>query len=180
MNNNRGWGLRSELWICFGMIFFFAIAVILINSIYTNMDDGSLLIKDKTVEETSKEENNKNDYSIINDTVNNKENVSKKEQTDDNNSSYNYVNLEDKIVVSGSKYVAKYLTNSAVGDTKVVTVVRLQTENLLDKLEIDKVLCSGYIKIEKGNEDFKYYPYLKCGDLYKTVGYSEEFDNTDL
>ena len=61
-----------------------------------------------------------------------------------------------------------------------MTVVRLQTEEMLDKLEVNGVKCSGYIKIEKTEEDFKYYPFLKCGSLYQTSGYNENLDNTDL
>lgn len=66
MNNNRGWGLRSELWICLGMILFFAIAVILINRVFNNMDEnGTLPIKDKnSVEEVKPKDDNKNATTI--------------------------------------------------------------------------------------------------------------------
>ena len=74
MNNNRGWGLRSELWICLGMILFFAIAVILINRVFNNMDEnGTLPIKDKnSVEEVKPKDDNKNapyDNPIVNFTI---------------------------------------------------------------------------------------------------------------
>ncbi len=160
MNNNRGWGLRSELWICLAITVFFVIAVILINRVSNDIGDDLVLPTEKNpVVETNKKDNN-----------------SDKEEL----KSANYESLEDKLVLSGTKYAAKYLKNEEIGNVKYVTVVRLQTENILDKLEINNIECSGYIKIEKIDDDFKYYPYIKCGNSYKTVGYNESLDNTDL
>lgn len=176
MNNNRGWGLRSELWICFGMILFFVVAVILINRVFTDAKNEGVLPtkeKDDTEEVIPKKDNStkeikKND---------NKDNNNEKEEI---KNSTNYSNLEDKLVLAGSKYASKYLVSENFDDNKVVTIVRLQTEGLLDKLEINSTKCSGYIKIEKVEKEFKYYPYLKCGAEYQTTGYDVNFDNTDL
>lgn len=151
MNNNRGWGLRSELWICLAMTVFFAIAVILINRVSNNIDGDLVLPTEKNpTEEINKKEDNK------------------------------YTALEDKLVIAGNKYANKYLLNTILEDSKIVTIVRLQTEKLLESNEVNNIKCSGYVKIEKIDDDFKYYPYIKCGNLYKTVGYNESLDNTDL
>ena len=163
MNNNRGWGLRSELWICFGMILFFAVAVILINRVFTDAKNEGVF--------PTKEKDNTEEV------IHNKDSNSDKEEI---KNSTNYSNLEDKLVFAGSKYASKYLVSENFDDNKVVTIVRLQTEGLLDKLEINGTKCSGYIKIEKVEKEFKYYPYLKCGVEYQTTGYDVNFDNTDL
>lgn len=155
MNNNRGWGLRSELWICLAITIFFGIAVILINRVFDNKNSDFILSQDKNVIEES----------------------NKKDNVKDNNK---YDTLEDKLVAAGVKYTNKYLLNEEVGSIKAVTIVRLQTENVLDDLKINNIKCSGYIKIEKIDNDFKYYPYINCGNLYKTAGYNESLDNTDL
>lgn len=176
MNNNRGWGLRSELWICLGMIAFFAIAVILINHVFNDMgESGRLPIKEKdTVEEVKPKDESKKENEA---TTKNDEN---KTNNEDIKNSTNYSNLEDKLVFSGSKYASKYLVNESTNDSKIVTVVRLQTEGLLDKLEANGKLCSGYVKIDKTEEEFKYYPFIKCGNDYKTTGYNGDLDNIDL
>ncbi len=159
MNNDRGWGLRNELWICLAMTIFFVIAVILINSVFNSMDSDMILSQNKKdVEQTNK-----------------KNNSDTKKEIDDNHDI-----LEDKLVIAGRKYANKYLLSQNVGSTKIVTVVRLQTENILEPLKMNNIQCSGYIKIEKIEDDFKYYPYINCGSLYKTVGYNESLDNIDL
>lgn len=175
MNNNRGWGLRNELWICFAMILFFAVAVILINKVFTSMDDSSIVKKNDEINE----EVIKKDDDISSNIDNNKSEIKEVEQ-EKNVNVVNYSILEDKLVGAGSKYANKYLTNENNDSVKVVTVVRLQTESLLDTLKINDVECSGYIKIEKSNDNFKYYPYLSCGSVYQTTDYDVNFDNTDL
>ncbi len=174
MNNNRGWGLRSELWICLGMILFFAIAVILINRVFNNMgENGDLPIKDKNnVEEVKPKDDNKNTTTI-------KENDKNDSDKEEIKESTNYSNLEDKVVLAGSKYASKYLVNEEFNDNKVVTVVRLQTEGMLDSLDANGKKCSGYIKIEKYEMEFKYYPFINCGS-YQTSGYNQSLDNIDL
>lgn len=176
MNNNRGWGLRSELWICFSMILFFAIAVILINRVFTKAEtNGTLPTKENdNVEEVVPKVDSKKEDSISQ--TNKNDNIKEEKEEIKNNT--NYSNLEDKIVLAGSKYANKYFNSES--SNKVVTVVRLQTEGLIDKLEVNDTKCSGYIKIDKIGEEFKYYPYLKCGALYQTAGYDENLDNTDL
>lgn len=174
MNNNRGWGLRSELWICLGMILFFAIAVILINRVFNNMgENGTLPIKDKNnTEEVKPKDDNKNTTTIKENDKNNSTKEEIKEIT-------NYSNLEDKVVLAGSKFASKYLVNEEFNDSKVVTVVRLQTEGMLDSLDVNGKKCSGYIKIEKYETEFKYYPFISCGS-YQTPGYDQSLDNIDL
>lgn len=175
MNNNRGWGLRNELWICFAMILFFAVAVILINKVFTSMDDNSIVKKNDEINE----EVIKKDDDISSSTNSDKTEIIDNKEKEEINT-INYSNLEDKLVVAGSKYASKYLTNENNNSTKIVTVVRLQTEGLLKSLNINETECSGYIKIEYNNDNFKYYPYIKCGSLYQTTGYDENLDNTDL
>lgn len=174
MNNNRGWGLRSELWICLGMILFFAIAVILINRVFNNMgENGNLPSKDKdTIEEVKPKNENKNTSAI-------KENDKNESNKEEIKESTNYSNLEDRLVLAGSKYASKYLVNEEFNDSKVVTVVRLQTEGMLDSLDVNGKKCSGYIKIEKYETEFKYYPFISCGS-YQTSGYDQSLDNIDL
>lgn len=167
MNNNRGWGLRSELWICLAMTIFFAIAIILINSISNNIDSDIILSQDKNETEESNNANKPNNKTY-NDNI-----TDKKDNT-------NYDMLEDKLVIAGNKYANKYLLSENIGSVKIVTIVRLQTENILEPLKMNNIQCSGYIKIEKIEDDFKYYPYISCGSLYETVGYDKNLDNTDL
>lgn len=168
MNNNCGWGLRSELWICLGIILFFAIAVILINRVFNNMENEGILPKNNTEEIKIIDDTKNNSMPII---ENNDENLDEEKSKE----LINYSNLEDKLVLAGSKYASKYLVNEEF-DSKIITVARLQTEELLDILEIEGIECSGYIKITK-EEEFKYYPFINCGKFYQTIGYNQNFDN---
>lgn len=173
MKNNGGWGLRAELVICLILTIFFAIAVFLISKVFKplnediNMNDNynSGVVEDN------------NDVIIQ---ENNKENSSKFEsedkQDEDKNvdENINFNSLEDKLVRAGVMYANKYYKDSKL----MVTIVRLQTEGILSELSINDTKCSGYIEIEK-DDSFKYYPYIKCGDLYQTKGYDETKDNLD-
>lgn len=170
MKNNGGWGLRAELIICLILTIFFGIAVVLIGSVVNRLNDIN---------------NNDNNNVITNDNnviiqENNKENDSKleiEEKQEENTSidkNINFNSLEDKLVRAGVMYANKYYKD----DKLTVTVVRLQTEEILKDLSINDTKCTGYVEIEK-DESFKYYPYIKCGDLYQTQGYDETKDNLD-
>lgn len=170
MKDNHGWGLRAELLICLVLTLSFGIAVFLIGKVVSFLEDD-ININGNNNSEVIKD-NNKNNI-IISDKNNdnnfeNNDDVSKEEDI-------NYNSLEDKLVRAGVMYANKYYT----GNKLIVTVVRLQAENILNELTINNINCSGYIEIEK-DEDFKYYPYIKCGDIYETDGYDKLKDNIDL
>lgn len=174
MKSNGGWGLRAELVICLVLTIFFGIAVILIGKVVNTLNDEININDNNNNSETVQgnkdviiQENNKEDGSDVE--VNNEINNQLK---DDENINFN--SLEDKLVSAGVMYANKYYKDSKL----TVTVVRLQTEGILNELSIDDTKCSGYIEIEK-DESFKYYPYIKCGDLYETKGYEEIKDNLD-
>lgn len=158
MKNNHGWGLRAELWICLVLIIFFGIAVILIQKVVNQMNEG-----------ISTEGKNNNEGSNIQNVDNNS-----------TNKTINYNNLEDEMIVGAKKYYNKYYLDHDLQGTVTVTVVRLKTEEIIEPLKAYEVECSGYIEIESSNGDIKYYPYLKCGNLYQTNGYNEVHDNLDL
>lgn len=171
MKNNGGWGLRAELVICLILTIFFGIAVLLIGKVVNTLNENvngnnnnNPVINDNNV--IIEETNNKNDSDLKN------ENNDDEEINVDGNVNYN--SLEDKLVSAGVMYANKYYKDSKL----TVTVVRLQTEGILNELSLNDINCSGYIEIEK-DETFKYYPYIKCGDLYETKGYDEIKDNLD-
>ncbi len=162
MKNNGGWGLRAELVICLILTIFFGIAVVLIGRVTSRLNDingNSNVPTDNNIiiQENNKELDSKFD---------------EEEKQDDGNTNFN--SLEDKLVSAGVMYANKYYKDSKL----TVTVVRLQTEEILNELSVDDIKCSGYIEIEK-DETFKYYPYIKCGDLYETRGYEKTKDNLD-
>ena len=165
--NNRGWGLREELLICLVLIAFFGIAIMFIHKVVGYMNTSNIMnIKENEFTEKEQEDNRK---------VNNK-----KEEEKISTDIINYSSLEDKLVSAGKKYVNKYNSDIKSGDKIIVTVVRLQVEDLLDSLTIDNMECSGYIEIENNVDEFKYFPYIKCGSLYETSGYDVNKDNIGL
>lgn len=175
MKDNHGWGLRAELLICLILTVFFAIAVVLIGRVVNTLNEDININKDNNSEII--QDNNKNGVIISeeNNGTTNDNNVETNNYGVSNEESVNYNSLEDKLVSAGVLYANKYYKDSQL----TVTVVRLQTENMLNELIVEDTKCSGYVEIEK-DETFKYYPYIKCGDKYETNGYDEVKDNTDL
>lgn len=173
MKNNGGWGLRAELAICLVLTIFFGIAVVLIGRVVNTLNEDINMNSNnnsETVEESKDiiiNENNKKDESNIE--VNKEADNQLKEEVN-----VNFNSLEDKLVSAGVMYANKYYKDSKL----TVTVVRLKTEGILNDLSINDIKCSGYIEIEKG-DSFKYYPYIKCGNLYQTKGYDKLKDNLD-
>lgn len=165
MKNNGGWGLRAELVICLVLTIFFGIAVLLIGRVVSRLNDiNGNDNKNHVVDDSDiiiNENNNKNDSDL-------------QGENSDEETKFNFNSLEDKLVQAGVMYANKYYKDSKL----TVTVVRLQTEEILTELSIDGTKCSGYIEIEK-DETFKYYPYIKCGDSYETKGYERIKDNLD-
>lgn len=171
MKKNGGWGLRAELVICLVLTIFFGIAVILIGRVVSRLNDingndkNNHVVNDNNV--IIQENNNKNDFYFQNEN-----DTEEKTEVEEN---INYNSLEDKLVSAGVMYANKYYKDSIL----TVTVVRLQTEGILNELSINDIKCSGYIEIEKDGS-FKYYPYIKCGVLYETSGYDKNKDNIEL
>ena len=165
--NNKGWGLREELMICLVLLLFFGIALVSIHKVKQYLDTSSdLSIDNNTYVETKPSNNN---------------NKSKESEVKIEKSvNVNYANIEDKLVSAGKAYVNKYYNDIKLNDRVVVTVVRLQTEDLLEDLKVNNKLCSGYLELEISDNDTKYFPYIKCGSIYETRGYVSEKDNTDL
>lgn len=173
MNNNRGWGLRAELWICLVLTVAFIIAMILLNGVIKNLNDD-ININGSGTEE--KDDSKKDNNTKIESETNNFDS----EQTNNSSESgnVNYISLEDKMVKAAKNYYIKYFRD--LDERVVVTVARLDTEDFLDDLEVNDVDCSGYVLIEQIDNEVKYYPYLKCGSLYETEGYDSALDNTDV
>lgn len=175
MNNNRGWGLRAELLICLILTIFFIIAMVLLNGVIKGLNkDININDSNVTENDASKKDNNIKIESDSNDS--DKDEIDNSDKVED----INYINLEDKMIVATKKYYNKYYLNQEMEKREIVTVVRLNTEEMLDSLEINNTKCSGYIIMEKTDNDVKYYPYLKCGSLYETKGYDNLLDNTDV
>ena len=170
MKNNGGWGLRAELVICLVLTIFFGIAVLLIGRVVNRLNDingndnNNAVVNDNN--NVIIQENNNNDSKF--------ESEEKQHENTNVDEDTNFNTLEDKLVSAGVMYANKYYKDSKL----TVTVVRLQTEGILNELSLNDINCSGYIEIEK-DETFKYYPYIKCGDLYETKGYDEIKDNLD-
>lgn len=173
MKNNRGWGLRSELWICLALIIFFAIAVILINNVVERLRETDIIESESLNTEIITEPIIKKEDEIIKDNNSDHNNQN-------NTIEYNYSNLEDELVSATKLYVNKYYSSKEVNGILKVTVVRLKTEELLKPLMYNDTECSGYVQFEKSDNGTMYYPYIKCGDIYKTSGYLEANDNLDL
>lgn len=149
--NNRGWGLRAELWICLCLVVAFVIAVVLIQRIVNQINYSV------TTEESSNYPSNST-----------------------GNITVNYTNLEDELVIGAKKYINKYYSNRDLEAKLTITVVRLKIEEMIDKLSVNGIECSGYVEMQNSSSEVKYYPYIRCGNLYQTNGYNEEHDNLDL
>lgn len=170
--NNRGWGLREELLICFVLIAFFGIAIIFIHKVDNYLRESNnenIMDKNSTRDNIDDGDTKRQDSGRIV-TI----------QKDESNITYDkYKNLENDLVEAAVIYQNKYYNDIMQGDTSVVTVVRLQTDNILNSFEVDGIKCSGYVEIET-NTINEYHPYMKCGSLYETKGYDVNKDNTDL
>ena len=177
--NNRGWGLREELLICLVITVFFGIAIIFIHKVVGYMNTSNLMnIKENEFTSKKYEDNNRvinRGKEDANRVINQSEEYNKV-----NDDTTNYSNLEDKLVVAGKKYINKYNDDIKFDDKTIITVVRLQVEDLLDSLISNNVECSGYIEIENNMSEFKYFPYIKCDNFYVTEGYSVNYDNIGL
>ena len=53
-----------------------------------------------------------------------------------------------------------------------ITLDELKEEKVLENLKIKDTECEGYIEIQYTKENYKYSPFIKCGN-YKTKGYKE-------
>lgn len=81
-----------------------------------------------------------------------------------------YKEFEKTLVEKTKEYcLDKVLLNN---NNMKITLDELKEEKVLENLKIKDTECEGYIEIQYTKENYKYSPFIKCGN-YKTKGYKE-------
>lgn len=153
MNNNHGWGLRSELLICLILTLAFGMTVILIGKVVNYIKEG-LFIDNNTT------------YLVY--------------TGDMRLNSFDYSSLENRVVDAAADYYNDYYQGYKSENRLTITVVRLKHAGVLESLKVNNIECSGYVEIRKVIGNIEYNPYIKCDNLYKTEGYQKSYDNINL
>lgn len=92
-----------------------------------------------------------------------------------NDTSFDYISLEDKVVNASKKYITR--NNIILNDnTYTITLEELQNEKLIGDIRDDYSKCSGYCVVEKKSDNVIYDAYIKCGSNYKTKNYDSNLD----
>lgn len=100
-------------------------------------------------------------------------------------SSFSYSDIEDKMVSGAKDYYKKNDDKLPITNDGYVTI---STDDLIknsylkpfSEMVSDDVKCSGYVKVYKSEENYVYFPYLDCGDDYKSVTLADYIIENDL
>ena len=82
-----------------------------------------------------------------------------------------YKDLEKKLVEITKKYTATDFKYPSDGKITVVTYEELKEKDLIDKLEVNKNKCDGYVEVSFDGVA-KYKAFIDCGS-YKTRNYDK-------
>lgn len=88
-----------------------------------------------------------------------------------------YYEKENELKEVAKNYINNYYPNLEASNQVVVTLKTLTAYDYIDGINgyNNKDACSGYVVIEKNDQDVTYEPYLKCGQ-YQTNGYLSNLD----
>ena len=88
------------------------------------------------------------------------------------NKTQKYKKLENKLVEVTKKYTSSDFKYPSKNDEIIVTFETLKEKGLIEKLEVDKQKCDGYVVVSFDGVT-KYKAYIKC-DKYKTHDFNEK------
>lgn len=85
-----------------------------------------------------------------------------------------YSQMEENLKAAAEKYAnknVKLLPKDEKEQSKINTDTLINAKYIkeLHSIEDEKVKCSGYVLINKSSDNYKYTPYLKCGNYYETT-----------
>lgn len=93
-----------------------------------------------------------------------------------------YQDLERKL----QRAAERYQNDNYQGDYNSIETWVLKYDLLKEKRYLKEKItdindrnteCTGYVKFEKNETHINYYPYLRCGNNYRTEGYDETYEN---
>ena len=88
----------------------------------------------------------------------------------------NYDSVENSLIEATKKYVLYQYNNEFVDNMIVVRVSHLVKNGYMSTIrDSNNKVCSGYVKVIRGELELSYIPYLKCSE-YVSNGYEEEYD----
>lgn len=90
-----------------------------------------------------------------------------------------YKQIEDALSNATAKYISDYYSTIYEDDPlyiKVTTLVKDGYLNEIKDISDSSVVCTGYNEVLKSNNNITFTSYIKCGDNYKTAGYTARLD----
>lgn len=95
-----------------------------------------------------------------------------------------YAQMEENLKVAAEKYAnknTKILPKDEKEQSKINTDTLVNAEYIkeLHSIEDENVKCSGYVLINKNEDNYKYVPYLKCGKYYETKTIADYIKSTE-
>lgn len=88
----------------------------------------------------------------------------------------NYGAVETELIEASKKYIWEKYDNDFIGEEIILRISHLNKSGYLSTIrDLNNKECSGYVKINKGNLEISYSPYLKCNN-YISEGYESEYD----
>ena len=83
-----------------------------------------------------------------------------------------YKDMEDDLEAAAKKYVDQSFLYPKDGKQLKITYTTLKDNGFIDKLEVNKKACDGYVTIKNNELVYKYKGYLKCPE-YQTENYKK-------
>lgn len=98
-----------------------------------------------------------------------------------NDIEYNsYSDIENAVSKATKKYINDFYSTLYDNDPLYIKITTLQSYNyinLLDDIDNNNIICTGYTKVMKTGNNVTYNAYINCGDNYTTDGYISGLDN---
>ena len=91
------------------------------------------------------------------------------------NKSQKYKDLEKELVEIVKTYTSSNFNFPVNEENNIITVDELRENGLIDKFEVEKQKCDGYVQVSFDNVT-KYKAYINC-DKYKTHGFEKQYLN---
>lgn len=100
-------------------------------------------------------------------------------------SSLNYSGIEKKMVNGAQDYYKKNEDKLPITDGGYVSItaddlIKNSYLKPFSEMVSDNVSCSGYVNVYKNGDNYAYYPYLDCGENYKSISLADKIIETDL
>lgn len=101
------------------------------------------------------------------------------------NKNLEYDKIENKMVEATKKY---YKNNEDKLPVMENNNTKIQAEELISKeylkpfneMTKENVSCEGYVEVYKQEDDYVYFPYLECGDKYRSISLTEKIKEDSL